>query len=65
MNVGAVVRNYKKCHKFSQGVTSCKGHTSLGSQGWTAKKGSQLEMTKVWSILEGGNQFVGIIYLDV
>ena len=25
MNVGTVVRNCHKCHKFSQGVTSCKG----------------------------------------
>ena len=25
-----VVLNYQKCNQFSQGVTSCRGHKSLG-----------------------------------
>ena len=28
--VRAVVLNCQKCHQFSQGVTNCKGHKSLG-----------------------------------
>ena len=31
MNVGTVVFNCQNCHQLSQGVTSCKGHKSLGS----------------------------------